>query len=50
METENLKSKFKDNNIFYVGSRISQSGIEMLSFSAKCINEMPLMLDVIPDK
>jgi len=47
LDGEKIKEKFKNNNIYFVGSRKNEGGIEMMSFSANLINGMQIILDTI---
>lgn len=40
----------QENQFNFIGSRINQAGVEMVSFSTKIINNMPMLLDIIIDK
>ncbi|KAL4461506.1 hypothetical protein ABPG74_016130 [Tetrahymena malaccensis] len=50
IDRDALVKKMANNNIYFVNSQTNPQGIEMINFSCKLANEMPLLLDVIIDK
>lgn len=47
---EKIKKLFANNNINFVGSRTNSEGVEMVSYSTKLTNGMPVTVDTILDK
>ena len=44
---DDLIKRFADNNIFLVQSQKNPAGLELLNFSAKTMNNQPLLANVI---
>lgn len=49
-DSAKIKKIFADNNISLVGSRTNKEGVEMVSYSTRLVNGMPVTVDTIFDK
>jgi len=50
LENQAIREKMQNNNFNYLGSRKNDAGVELMSFHAKLVNEMPVGCDAILDK
>jgi hypothetical protein len=50
LSKDQIKTRFSDNSVMYVASRTNNSGVEMMSYSAKIVNGMTVTFDAILDE